>query len=156
MKFAEFVCFEATVASLQAGNRDDAITELVSSLEKVGKLKKRTAKDIATAIIKRENEASTGMGKGVAIPHVKHKAVKDVIGVVGLSGAGIDFFALDKQPVHSVILLVSPLEDPDKHLQAMENIFRNLQQEMFRKFLRQCTELEQVRDLLLEADEDSL
>lgn len=155
MKFAEFVCFDATVPQLQADSRDEAITELVEALEKAGKLKKRIAKDIAKAIIKRENEASTGMGKGVAIPHVKHKSVENVIGVVGLSGAGIDFFALDKQPVHSVILLVSPVDDPDKHLQAMENIFRNLQQEMFRKFLRQCGDAEQVKDLFIEADEDS-
>ncbi len=154
MKFADFVCFEATISELQADNRDDAIIELISSLEKSGRLGKRISKDIARTIIKRENEASTGMGKGVAIPHIKHKSVKDIVGVVGLSSAGIDFFALDKHPVHSVILLISPVGDPDKHLQAMENIFRHLQQEKFRKFLRQCRGSGQVEDLLIEADED--
>jgi PTS system nitrogen regulatory IIA component len=154
MKFADFVCFEATIPELQAGNRDDAIRELVLSLANTGKLTKRNSKDIADAIIKRENEASTGMGKGVAVPHVRHKSVKDVIGVVGLSNAGINFFALDKQLVHSIILLISPVNDPDKHLQAMESIFRHLQQDMFRKFLRQCNKPEQVEDLLLEADEN--
>ena len=154
MKFADFICFEATVAQLQASSRDDVIKELVLSLEKAGKLGKGISKDIARAIIKRENEASTGMGKGVAIPHVKHKSVKDVIGVVGLSGAGIDFLALDKQPVHSVILLISPEDDPDKHLITMEHIFKNLQREIFRKFLRQCSDVEQVKDLFIEADEE--
>jgi mannitol/fructose-specific phosphotransferase system IIA component (Ntr-type) len=155
MKFADFICFKATVAQLQASSRDDVIKELVLSLEKAGKLGKGLSKDIAKAIIKRENEASTGMGKGVAIPHVKHKSVKEVIGVVGLSGAGIDFLALDKQPVHSVILLVSPEDDPDKHLLTMELIFKNLQREMFRKFLRQCGNVEQVKELLIEADEET-
>ena len=154
MKFVDFVCFEATVPELEADNRDDAICELVSSLEKVGRLGKRISKDIAQAIIKREKEASTGMGKGVALPHVKHKAVKKVIGVVGLSSAGIDFFALDKQPVHSIILLISPSDDPDGHLQMMEYIFSHLQQEMFRKFLRQCRSPEQIVDLFTEADDD--
>jgi len=154
MEFADFVCFKATIPELQADNRDDAIIELVSSLVKAGKLGKRNAKEIASAIIKRENEASTGMGKGVAVPHIKHKSAKDVIGVVGLSSAGINFLALDKQLVHSIILLISPLDDPDRHLQAMESIFRHLQQEMFRKFLRQCAKPEQVEDLLLEADEN--
>jgi PTS system nitrogen regulatory IIA component len=154
MKFADFVCFEATIPELQADNRDDAIMELVLSLEKGGKQNKRVLKDIARTIIKRENEASTGMGKGVAIPHIKHKSVKDIVGVVGLSSAGIDFFALDKYPVHMVILLISPEDDPDKHLQAMENIFRHLQKEKFRKFLRQCNGSEEVKDLLIEADED--
>jgi mannitol/fructose-specific phosphotransferase system IIA component (Ntr-type) len=155
MKFADFICFEAIVAQLQASGRDDVIKELVLSLEKAGKLSKGLSKDIAKAIITRENEASTGMGKGVAIPHVKHKSVKEVIGVVGLSSAGIDFLALDKQPVHSVILLISPVDDPDTHLITMEYIFKNLQREIFRKFLRQCSESEQVKDLLIEADEDT-
>ena len=154
MKFSDFICLEATIPELQADNRDDAIVELVSSLEKAGKLGERISKDIAKAIVKREKEASTGMGKGVAIPHVKHKSAKEVIGVVGISSAGIDFFALDKQPVHSIVLLISPLNDPDKHLKTMEYIFKHLQQEMFRKFLRQCTQPEQVEDLLIEADED--
>jgi PTS system nitrogen regulatory IIA component len=154
MKFADFVCFEATIPELRASNRDDAIVELISSLEKAGRMSKRISKDIASAIIKREDEASTGMGKGVAIPHIKHKSVKDTVGVVGLSSAGINFFSLDKHPVHLVILLISPENDPDKHLQAMESIFRHLQQERFRKFLRQCRGSDEVEDLLIEADED--
>lgn len=155
MKFADFVCFKATVPELQARDRDGAIAEIVSSLDKAGKLRKGKWKEIARAVIKRENEASTGMGKGVALPHVKCKLVKDVIAGIGLSSAGIDFSALDKQPVYSVILLISPADEPDKHLQAMENVFRHLQQEKFRKFLRQCRSPAQIEDLLREADENS-
>ena len=155
MKFADFVCFKATVPELQARDRDGAIAEIVSSLDKAGKLGKGKCKEITKAVIKREKEASTGMGKGVAVPHVKHKLVKDVIAAIGLSSAGIDFSALDKQPVYSVILLISPVDEPDKHLQAMENVFRHLQQEKFRKFLRQCRSPAQIEDLLREADENS-
>ncbi len=155
MKFADFVCFKATVPELQARDRDGAIAEIVSSLDKAGKLGKGKCKEITRAVIKREKEASTGMGKGVAVPHVKHKLVKDVIAAMGLSSAGIDFSALDKQPVYSVILLISPADEPDKHLQAMENVFRHLQQWKFRKFLRQCRSPAQIEDLLREADENS-
>ena len=155
MKFADFVCFKATVPELQARDRDGAIAEIVSSLDKAGKLGKGKCKEITRAVIKREKEASTGMGKGVAVPHVKHKLVKDVIAAIGLSSAGIDFSALDKQPVYSVILLISPADEPDKHLQAMENVFRHLQQWKFRKFLRQCRSPAQIEDLLREADENS-
>jgi len=154
MKFRDFVCFEATITDLQATGRDDVITQLVASLDKAGRLKKGTCRDIAREVIKRENEASTGLGKGVAVPHVKHKAVKSVIATIGQSSAGIDFLALDKQLVYSVILLISPTDDPDKHLQAMESIFKHLQQERFRKFLRQCRSAQQVEELLNEADED--
>ena len=155
MKFEDFVCFDATIPEFQTSDRDGAIEELISSLDKAGKLGKGDGKAITRAVIKRENEASTGMGKGVAVPHVKHKAVKDVVAVIGQSGVGIDFSALDKQPVYSVILLISPANESDKHLQAMENIFRNLQYEKFRSFLRQCRSAEQIEDLLKEADEGS-
>jgi PTS system nitrogen regulatory IIA component len=154
MKLRDFVCLEATIAELQASDRDGVITELVSSLDKAGRLAKGKRQDVVRAVIKRENEASTGLGKGVAVPHVKHKAVKEVVAAIGQSSRGIDFLALDKQPVYSVILLISPVDDPDSHLQAMESVFKHLQQERFRKFLRQCRTTEQVEDLLTEADED--
>lgn len=154
MKFKDFICFEAAIAQLQSTSRDEAIEELVSSLEKSGKLKKENSKSIIKAIVKRENEASTGLGRGVAIPHVKHKSANEIVAAIGLSEEGIDFFALDKMPVHSIIIMVSPQDDPDKHLQAMENIFKHLQVEKFRKFLRQCRTPEQIKDLFTEADED--
>jgi PTS system nitrogen regulatory IIA component len=154
MKFADFVCFKAITTQLKATDRDDVIAELVTSLDKAGKLSEGTCKDVTKAVIKRENEASTGMGKGIAIPHVKHPAVDDVVAAVGQSSKGIDFSALDKQLVYSVILLISPENNPDRHLQAMEKIFRHLQKEKFRKFLRQCNEPEDVEDLLREADEN--
>ncbi|MHC4346746.1 MAG: PTS sugar transporter subunit IIA, partial [Planctomycetota bacterium] len=62
--------------------------------------------------------------------------------------------ALDKQPVYTVILLVSPADNADLHLQAMEQVFRHLQQERFRKFLRQAQTAEEIKDLLAEADEN--
>jgi len=154
MRFRDFVCFEATIPELQASDRDGAIVELVSSLDKAGRLGNGKCEEITREVIRREKEASTGLGKGVAVPHVKHKAVKNVIAAIGQSAAGISFFALDKQPVYSVILLISSADEPDKHLQAMESIFRHLQQERFRKFLRQCRSSQQIEDLLIEADED--
>ena len=153
MKFADFVCFDAIVPRFKAADRDGAVEELVESLLKAGEIQKTDCKEIVRAVIKRENEASTGMGKGVAVPHIKHKSVKDVLATLGQSERGIDFAALDKQPVYTVILLISPGDNPDKHLQAMENVFRYLQQEKFRKFLRQCQTAEQIVDLLKEADE---
>jgi mannitol/fructose-specific phosphotransferase system IIA component (Ntr-type) len=139
---------------LQATDRDGAIAELVAALVTAGKIPSESAKDVIKAVIKRENEASTGMGKGVAVPHVKHAAVKNVLAAVGQSSAGIDFASLDEQPVYSVILLISPVNNPDKHLQAMENVFRHLQKEKFRKFLRQCRAPAELEDLLKEADEN--
>ena len=154
MEFADFVCFEAIIPELRAQDRNGAIAELVSALDKAGRLGNDNCEEITKAVVKREKEASTGMGKGIAVPHVKHHAVKDIVASIGVSSAGIDFAALDKQPVYSVILLISPLDNPDKHLQAMEHVFRHLQQEKFRKFLRQSQTAEQIQSLLREADEN--
>jgi nitrogen PTS system EIIA component len=154
MKFADFVCFEAIVPELKAKDRDGAITELVSALDKARKLGNGNRQEIIKEVVKREHEASTGMGKGIAVPHVKHKAIKRVVATVGQSSTGIDFSSLDKQFVYSVILLISPVDDSEKHLQAMESIFRCLQQEKFRKFLRQCQTAKQIEELLREADEN--
>ncbi len=153
MKIADFICTKAILPKLKSVKRDDIIKELVTVLDKAGKLGSGEAADIAKAVIKRENEASTGIGKGVAVPHVRHKAVKKIAAAIGISAAGVDFTALDKQPVYSVFLLVSPAEG-DEHLQAMEAIFAHLQNENFRKFLRQSETVKQVKELLVEADQN--
>lgn len=153
MKLSDFVCVDAIVPELEATDRDGAIKELVAALEKAGKLGSSSVNIIAKAVIKRENEASTGIGKGVAVPHVKHKSVEGVTAVIGCSAEGMDFTSLDKQPVYSVILLLSPSDNPDKHLQAMESIFKNLQKDDFRRFLRQAQTVEQIQEVLLDAED---
>ena len=154
MKISELVCFEAIIPELKSLERDGAISELVEALGKAGRLGGASTAEIAKAVIKRENEASTGLGRGVAVPHVKHAKLKDSVVAIGRSSTGIEFVSLDKAPVYSVILLLSPAEDADKHLQAMENIFRHLQRDNFRKFLRQSQTTAQIKDLIKEADEN--
>lgn len=153
MRLSDFVCIEAVVPQLESSDRDEVILELARSLGKSGKLSDGQVEDIAAAVIKREQEASTGIGKGVAVPHVKHASVTEVIATVGCSPEGIDFSSLDKQPVYSVILLLSPADGADKHLQAMEVIFKNLQKDDFRKFLRQAQSTEQIRETIEDAEE---
>ena len=153
MKIADVICAKAIIPRLKAVKRDDVIREIVDILDKAGKIGKDNAAEIAKAVIKRENEASTGIGKGVAVPHIKHKAVKKAVAAIGVSATGIDFSALDKQPVYTVILLISPTEG-DQHLQAMEAIFGQLQNDNFRKFLKQSETVEQIKELLAEAGQN--
>src|SRR5213078_3173614 len=114
-----------------------AIRELVTSLSGAGALPAESVDEVVAALIKREQNGSTGFGKGVAVPHVKHGKVRRMSGTIGRSANGIDFAALDHQPVYSVVLLLSPDNQPQQHLQAMNIIFSNLQKDMFRRFLRQ-------------------
>lgn len=90
------------------------------------------------------------------MPHVKHKAVTGIRAAIGISSQGIDFSALDKQPVYTVFLLLSPEDRPEEHLQAMETIFKNLSKDTFRRFLRQSTTSDAVVSLLDEADHQHL
>jgi mannitol/fructose-specific phosphotransferase system IIA component (Ntr-type) len=152
MKLADIVCIEAIVAQLKSNQRDGAIGELVGALARAGKIPANSAEAITKSAIKRENEASTGIGKGVAVPHVKHATIKEPVAAIGCSAEGLEFSSLDKQPVYSVILLVSPTTNPDKHLQAMETVFRNLQKDDFRRFLRQAQSVGEIREIILDAD----
>ena len=153
MKLREFINPDAIVANLKATDRDGAIRELVTSLAKAGAMPESSVDEVVTALIKREQNGSTGFGKGVAVPHAKHAKVKQMAGTIGRSEAGIDFAALDHQPVYSIVLLLSPENQPQQHLQAMNIVFSNLQKDMFRKFLRQATTRESIMDLLDEADQ---
>jgi PTS system nitrogen regulatory IIA component len=152
MKLSDIVCADAIVVRLKSKQRDEAIKELVQALGKAGAIPKNSVDGIAKAVIKRENEASTGIGKGVSVPHMKSTEVKDPVATVGCSVEGIDFASLDKQPVYSVVLLISPASNPDKHLQAMETIFKNLQKDDFRRFLRQAQSVSEIQEILLDAD----
>ncbi len=154
MNLADVVCPNAIIPNLQSKERNEVIGELVDALSNAGFLGKSNEQKMIRAVIKRENEASTGLGKGVAVPHVKHSVVTKPIAAVGLSADGIDFSALDKKPVYIVILLVSPVDDPSAHLKAMENIFRHLQKEKFRSFLKQASNEKEIYELMKEADHD--
>jgi len=156
MKLAELVTEDAIVADLKAQTRDQAIEELIQALVDAGAADAGLAKELAASIIEREKHGSTGFGKGVAVPHVKHKKIKTRAAAIGVSRAGVDFAALDKAPVYTIFMLLSPADEPDEHLQAMETIFTNLQKDAFRKFLRQADSREAVVELLQEADAQKL
>jgi mannitol/fructose-specific phosphotransferase system IIA component (Ntr-type) len=153
MKLREFILTDAIVPDLQATERDAVIRELVQSLSAAGALPGDVVDEVVAALIKREENGSTGFGKGVAVPHVKHPKIKKMAGTVGRSAGGVDFAALDHQPVYSIVLLLSPDNAPQQHLQAMNIIFTNLQKDMFRKFLRQSETKQAIVDLLDEADQ---
>jgi len=153
MKLSDIMASEAIVPELKGTTRDEVIAELVEAMVSSGAIAKSKAPAVIEAVLERESLATTGIGKGVALPHAKIEGLKHPIGTIGLSGAGVDFSALDAKPVYSVILLLSSPDSPDEHLQAMEAIFKHVQRDMFRKFLRQSESREAVVDLIKEADE---
>lgn len=157
MKLLDLVHSKAILANLNAEDRNGVIRDLVQCLADAGQIEPSTTDSIVRSIITRERtRGTTGFGKGVAVPHAKVEGLDRVVAAVGRSEGGIDFGSLDGQPVYSVFLIVSPADNAQEHLRAMDLVFRHLQQEKFRKFLRQSDSPEKVYDLLKEADEETL
>lgn len=156
MKLTDLVVENAIVAPLQSTDRDSVIGELVDALINSGAIGAEHRAALIEAVLQRERKGSTGFGKGVAVPHVKFPGVETMAAAVGVSPNGVDFAALDQQPVYSVFLLLSPAEKPEEHLQAMEVIFRNLSKDTFRRFLRQTSDAQEIHALLAEVDGQQL
>ncbi|MGD9790284.1 MAG: PTS sugar transporter subunit IIA [Phycisphaerales bacterium] len=156
MKLTELVPSGAIVASLTAQDREGVVIELIDALVSSGAASAKVRDELVSRVMEREKRGSTGFGKGVAVPHVKHRSVQKMAAAIGLSARGVDFSSLDKQPVYSVFLLLSPEDRPEDHLHAMEVIFKNLSKDTFRRFLRQSGSVDEVRTLLDEADQQHL
>ncbi|HJN80125.1 MAG TPA: PTS sugar transporter subunit IIA, partial [Phycisphaerales bacterium] len=136
--------------------RDEVIGALMDLLVEAGEVSTDDRDDFVKAVIKRDNRGSTGFGNGVAVPHLKQASVKKVIVAIANVSDGIDFNALDGNPVHSIFLLLSPEDQPELHLEAMEAVFGSLSQETFRRFLRQATTVKEIVTLLKDADSRQL
>ena len=154
MKFADFISQKSIQAELKAETKDEVIRELVQSLLDSGEIDADQHDDIVAAIMKREELGSTGIGRGVAVPHTKHPSVQKLVGIVGVSSEGVDFDSLDGEPVQLFFLLISPPERPGDHLRALENISRQLRDESFCRFLKQSKTPDDIQQLLQEADDN--
>jgi len=125
-------CFsrDAIVRDLAATTKRDAIVELVDRLAEKVPIPIDERSGILKAILRREELGSTGIGRGVALPHTKFPSavLADVVGTVGYSRLGIPFESLDDQPVHMIVLLVFPHDQPDLHLRTLEQVSAQLRE----------------------------
>jgi mannitol/fructose-specific phosphotransferase system IIA component (Ntr-type) len=143
---------DAIVPDLPGTNKEGVIREMVAALRAAGQFRGADLEDIIRAILKREFLGSTGIGRGVAIPHTKHNSVERLVGTVALSHKGIAFDSLDGEPVHVFVLLISPQDRPGDHLRALENVSRSLRDDNFVRALRAATTREEIIALLDRAD----
>ena len=155
MHLMDFIRPDTVLPALKAASARGAIDEMVGALVKAREIPASARRKVVDAILRREKKGTTGFGNAVAIPHAKQGGVEGIVGAVGRSAAGIDFAALDGQPVHLFFLLLSNSEKPEEHLKAMEHIFRSIKNDNLRRFMCQATTHEELLDLLREADEES-
>ena len=156
MKLLDFVVPGSIAPNLRVESKDAAIRAMVTNLTKSDSVRPQDEEGIIAAILKREELGSTGIGKGVAVPHTKHPSVDKLIATVALAKEGVEFASLDGGAVYILFLLVSPPDRPGDHLRALETISRHLRNDNFCKFLRQAKTPEDVVELLREADNNQL
>ncbi len=154
MKFADFVSRESVKANLEATDKESVIREMTQSLLVAGQIAADEYESIVKAILKREELGSTGIGRGVAVPHTKHPSVDKLVGTVAVSSQGVDFSSLDGENVYLFFLLISPPDRPGDHLRGLENISRQLRDDTFCRFLKQAKSSDDVTQLLDEADQN--
>jgi len=150
MKILDFLCQEAIVTDLEARTKKEVITELAELLAKAKKVK--SVEEIVKVLMEREQLGSTGIGQGVAIPHGKTDLVNEIVAAFGVSKKGIDFDALDGEPVYLVFLLLAPQEAAGTHLKALAKISRLLKDKFFRQALRNATSPEELVKIISEED----
>lgn len=126
MNLAELLSPKRVIANMKAAEHWPAIEELVDHLIKIGDLPELKRVSVLNAFRDREDQCSTGIGAGIAIPHAFLDDISDVIVVFGRSNEGIDFCSLDNAPVHYVVLFVVPRSQYTLHLRTLAAIAKKL------------------------------
>ena len=153
MKLTDFVVKEAILPDIQSTKKEDAIREIVCSLINAQKVNHKDIEGIMKALVKREQLGSTGIGKGVAVPHTKHESITSLIGTVARSKKGIEFDSLDGEPVYIVFLLLSPNDSAGTHLAALERISTVIRNNDFRRFIREAGGKAEMIEIIKDMDD---
>ncbi len=151
MKISEILDKRAIKIGMEASTKEEALKELVAVLAQVENV--GDPKNIVKTLVERENLGSTGIGQGIAIPHGKTDKVNRLIAVLGTSKKGIDFDALDGEPVFIFFLLVAPKETAGPHLKALAQISRLLRDTYFCELIRRCETPDQLFHLIKNEEE---
>jgi len=131
---------------LEGKDKDATITELVDVLDKNKLIQNRQT--VMDAVFTRERARSTGIGSGIAIPHGKCNAVKELVMALGVTASPIDFESVDGKPVSIVILLVSPQDQTGPHIQALARISRLMLDADFKSALEKAPSSEVAYELI--------
>ena len=152
MKLSSVLKPEHITLKLAGSTKDDVIKELLDLLEAAGSI---TDKDrLLTEILEREELATTGIGKGVGIPHTKSAAFSGIVCALGLSKEGVDFAALDGEPVRIIFLLAASKTMNAQYLSLLANTSRLMQCDALRAALLETKGVQQVLDMISQKEDD--
>lgn len=146
MKLIDYITPRHVKLGLEGTGKEDVIEELVGVLVDTSDVTDADA--IYEAVMRREGEGSTGLEKGVAIPHAKSDAVKRLSIVIGISREGIDFESQDGKPAHLFFLMVAPTAESGPHVQAIAKIVKLIKLDKFRDRLIKAKKPEDVLEMI--------
>jgi mannitol/fructose-specific phosphotransferase system IIA component (Ntr-type) len=142
MTLGDILNKDQIIPEMKATSRWEAIDELIGLLVQQGKIKPEHRDSVTAVVKKRETSMSTGIGYGVGIPHASTDLISEVVGAFGRSKPGMNFDALDNQPVKLVMLFLVPHGQFQKHLHTLANIAKLLHNGEFRKSLEAAPDAE--------------
>ena len=148
MTLAQLLNPDRVISQMQAIEHWPAILELVDRLVKNGDLPEDGREPLLEALREREDQCSTGIGSGLAIPHVFSDHIDEVIAIFGRSEEGIDFCSLDSNPANFVVLFVVPTDQYNTHLRTLAAIARTLNPGTVRKQLAAAANAEEILAVL--------
>lgn len=152
MRLSDMLVREATIYDLRAGDKEGVLREVLASLAAAGRIDGARIDEIEQALIRRERLGTTGIGKGIAVPHAKHDSLEGVIVAIAHSRQGVDFASLDGKPVYTVFLLLASTRATTEHLAALERISAIVRDDDYWRFLRDARSAGEIHDIIAEAD----
>jgi fructose PTS system EIIBC or EIIC component len=151
MKITELLTKKTILLNIEGNQKESAIDQLVEILYTAGKISNQ--EEYKVAILKREEQSTTGIGEGIAIPHAKVAAVKEAAIAFGKSSAGVDYESLDGQPAHLFFMIAAPEGANNTHLEALARLSGMLMNEEVRKELLNATKADEVLRIIDNHDE---
>jgi nitrogen PTS system EIIA component len=148
MTLSDLIVEDVIKVPLAASGKTEAIAELLEVLVTAGKVSEQ--EKALNALLERESKGSTGLERGVAVPHAKTDAVSSLTVAIGISPDGVDFQALDGEPSHILFLMLAPPDQSGPHIQALSEIARLSRSRAFLEVLRNARSASEVVELINE------
>jgi len=155
MKVSQYILRQNVLTDLDVTDREEAIRRAVEALAEVGSVPAKSARTVVKGILEREAIGSTGLGRGIAIPHVKTRVVDTPVVAYVKLPAPIDYGATDGSPVHSLFLVISPFKAAEQHVAILRWVSRIARSEYYAKILANTSDADSLHDLFSEIDEQS-
>jgi len=146
MEVNEFINQNLIKMNLVSEDKDSVIKEMIEIMAENEIITDK--EEVIKKAMEREEKGTTGVGKGVAIPHVKSAAVRRPAVAFGRSDAGIDYGSMDKKLSHLFFLITVPEESHDEHLKLLAQLSRNLVHDDFRGSLLEAEDEEEIMSIL--------